>query len=75
MKCVLLVSLLVALVHCSDYPPPRELFTLSWTGCPFAWPSALVRSMYKATGKLIPANMVATRAVIFRDDLYAVFPR
>lgn len=49
-----------------DFPPPRELFTLSWTGGPLVWPSATVRAMYRASGRLEPSNMLATRAAIFR---------
>lgn len=69
MGAALLMAVVTALAHqlvSGDFPPPRELFTLSWTGGPLVWPSATVRAMYRASGRLEPSNMLATRAAIFR---------
>lgn len=48
---------------------------LQWTGGSFDWPCPSTKSLYKSSGKYISKNVIATRAQIYRDDVFVALPR
>lgn len=46
-----------------------------WTGGTFEWPCAATKSMFKNSGRYISKNVLATRAVIYKDDAIVALPR
>lgn len=48
---------------------------VEWTGGHFDWPNDATKSLYKSSGRYIPKNVIATRAQIFREDVFVCLPR
>lgn len=48
---------------------------VEWTGGQFDWPNEATKSIYKSSGRYIPKNVIATRAQIFKDDVFVALPR
>lgn len=48
---------------------------MRWTGADFTWPCSTTRALFKGSGKYINKNNIATRAQIYRDTFFVVFPR
>ncbi|CAO1387602.1 unnamed protein product [Diamesa tonsa] len=48
---------------------------MRWTGADFTWPCSTTRALFKGSGKYINKNNIATRAAIYRDTFFVVFPR
>lgn len=48
---------------------------VEWTGGQFDWPNEATKSIYKSSGRYIPKNVIATRAQIFKEDVFVALPR
>ncbi|XP_023021017.1 L-dopachrome tautomerase yellow-g2 [Leptinotarsa decemlineata] len=48
---------------------------IEWTGGQFDWPNEATKSIYKSSGRYIPKHIIATRAQIFKDDIFVALPR
>lgn len=48
---------------------------IEWTGGQFDWPNDATKSIYKSSGRYIPKNIIATRAQIWKDEIFVALPR
>ncbi|KAJ8942947.1 hypothetical protein NQ314_009860 [Rhamnusium bicolor] len=48
---------------------------IEWTGGQFDWPNSAIKSIYRSSGRYIPKNIIATRAQIFKDEVFLALPR
>lgn len=48
---------------------------VEWTGGQFDWPNDATKSIYKSSGRYIPKNVIATRAQIYKEDVFVALPR
>ncbi|CAH1116314.1 unnamed protein product [Phaedon cochleariae] len=48
---------------------------IEWNGGHFDWPNDATKSIYKSSGRYCPKNIIATRAQIFKDDIFVALPR
>lgn len=48
---------------------------VQWTGGQFDWPNEATKSIFKSSGRYIPKNVIATRAQIFKEDVFVALPR
>ncbi|KAJ8959616.1 hypothetical protein NQ318_021802 [Aromia moschata] len=48
---------------------------IEWTGGQFDWPNSATKSIYRSSGRYVPKNIIATRAQIFKDEVYLALPR
>lgn len=69
------VLLAVAAVLLSSAAIKVNARDFTWTGASFDWPCATTKAMYKSGGKYIPKNIIATKALIFKDDAIVALPR
>lgn len=58
----------------SDYSKKEET-SLQWTGASYKWPCQSTKAIYKNSGKYISKNAIATRAQIYKDDMFVAIPR
>ncbi|XP_058808624.1 major royal jelly protein 5-like [Phymastichus coffea] len=57
-------------------PPSQKCKAVVWSGGnSIEWPSPATKAQYKSEGKYIGRNVIATRAVIHKDDAYLALPR
>ncbi|ENN71147.1 hypothetical protein YQE_12078, partial [Dendroctonus ponderosae] len=68
MKLLLLLTVSVLSVKASGY-------TFEWTGGPIRFPNETIKAQFKSDGRYISKNMIATRAQIYKDDVYVALPR
>ncbi|KAG5883607.1 hypothetical protein JTB14_025181 [Gonioctena quinquepunctata] len=48
---------------------------IEWNGGSFDWPNDATRSIFKSSGRYIPKNIIATRAQVFKEDVFVALPR
>ncbi|KAJ8984322.1 hypothetical protein NQ317_012541 [Molorchus minor] len=67
-------SFLLALAFCAN-SQQNSCDLIEWTGGQFDWPNSATKSIYKSTGRYIPKHIIATRAQVFKDDIFVALPR
>ncbi|XP_015116467.1 major royal jelly protein 2 [Diachasma alloeum] len=69
---LLVVSLAIG---CTLARGPSSEDCTKWTGGPIDWPCDLTESLYRNGGKYISKNVIATRAVVWKDSAIVALPR
>lgn len=68
---LLAVSVALANKECDE----KDVNSLQWTGASFKWPCQSTKTIFKASGKYINKNHIATRAQIYKDQVFMAVPR
>lgn len=71
----LAVTFIVAVALAGGHDLTKYDKNIVWTGGPFEWPCPTTKSMFKNSGRYISKNVLATRAVIYKDDAILALPR
>lgn len=61
--------------ECLKAPVDKEDSSLQWTGASYKWPCESTRTIYKNSGQYISKNAIATRSVIYKDEVFVAIPR
>ncbi|VEN57371.1 unnamed protein product [Callosobruchus maculatus] len=48
---------------------------IEWTGGHYVWPNEATKNIYRSSGRYISRNVIATRAQVYRDEVYLALPR
>ncbi|XP_043289281.1 protein yellow-like [Venturia canescens] len=67
-----IIAMSIASVTYAEYYDTKRF---EWVGGNFDWPCETTKNMYKSSGRYISKNVIATRAVIYKDEAIVTLPR
>lgn len=70
-----IVAIALVSAGCDDNSNDKKSTALQWTGASFKWPCQQTEVIYRNSGRFVNKNIIATRAQIYKDQVFIAMPR